>query len=396
MPELDDFLAHEAAQDAARTKPDYPTGWEPGVVWNGQAGTVTGYVGEQQPKDWTQLIESWGLDPAEVEVVEPVEMRWWDAAVGDGNVQRMYYAKAKLRRKRGALDIEELLAVVQDAPPVAAAARQPQDGEAWSYFVGFADWQVGKRGTPEAIQRISNAIDRAVLRLQELQALGRPVEAIYLAGLGDLGEACQGHYPMQQWEVVLDDREQRRVVRRLVLHGIDRFLEFGIPIVAPAVGGNHGEKRMDGKAYTSFGDNADVEAYEVVRDAVALNPARYGSVSFPLPDQSLTLTLDISGTITTLAHGHQAKAGRSHPLLKVADWWQRQAFGLRAPGDAQLLVTGHFHSLGVVQHGPRVHVQCPTEDSGSQWWDESYGLPTPPAMLTMLVGNGIHSDLQLV
>jgi len=394
MPDLSDFLEEEEHQDERRPVPQHPKGWEPGVEWDGSQGAihtgpVAGPVGT-----WDDLLRSWDLDPDEVEVLEPVQRRSWEVLRKDGTVERLNYYRASLRRKRASgHDITALESAIADKAPWDGPVPE---GPA-AFLVGFADWQVGKRGSPEAVQRIADAIDRSVYRLRELHKLGRTIGSVYLAGLGDLGEACQGHYDMQTYEVMLNDREQRRVIRRLILYGIDAFLPYAERIVLPAVPGNHGEKRRDGKAYTSFGDNADVEAFETVAEVVKRSP-RYDKVSFVIPGDSLTLTLDIGGTLTALAHGHQAKQA-GHPVAKVAQWWSGQSFGMRPPGDAKVLVSGHFHSLAAVTHGPRTHLQCPTEDNGSQWFDEVYGTGSLPGMLTVRMDGATANgwdDLRIV
>ena len=55
--------------------------------------------------------------------------------------------------------------------------------------------------------------------------------------------------------------------------------------------------------------------------------------------------------------------------------------------DAELaltLVTGHYHHFSVVDHGPRVWVQCPANDGGSRWWQDATGAVSRAGMLTFL------------
>lgn len=198
------------------------------------------------------------------------------------------------------------------------------------------------------------------------------------------------HNSMQSFEVELDYREQRRLGRRLAHYIVDTFAPLAERIVVPVVGGNHGEVRKDGKAFTSFGDNQDVEMIEGVAEACAANPGRYGHVSFVIPGNELTLTLEVGGLITAFAHGHQAKRGPT-AQARLATWWSGQAMGMRPAGDARVLYTGHYHHLSIVEHGPRIHVQAPTMDNGSQWWDETVGLPSRAGMLTVVQGpDGLH------
>jgi hypothetical protein len=397
MSALDDFLAEvQEPVDARRAAPQHPNGWEPGVAWDG-AGSGTLTTGPLHnaptPTDWSELISSWDLDPTKVEVIEPVEYRSWDAAVGNGEVRRMRYYRARLRSKRAdAVGIEELVRLVRRSRKT--TQRAEQTGAA--YVVALSDWQLGKKGTPVIVDRIVHAIDAAAARLKHLRRL-HSIGTVALPCLGDLGEACDQFYDMQTFEVELDGREQARLGRRLVLYAVDTFRPLAERIVVPAVPGNHGEKRKDGKAFTTFADNVDLEIPEGVAEACAMNPAAYGHVSFVIPrDGRLTLTLELAGMIVGFAHGHQAKRGGTTPQQRVATWWSGQAFGQRPVGDARLLFTGHSHHESLVAHGPRWHIQAPAMDNGSQWWDETAGLPAPSGLLTVVVGPDRWHDMEVI
>jgi len=388
----DDFLASARLENARRNPPKYPEGVEPGVVWDGRKGTA-GVVTDGEP-DWSIVLTRANLDPTTIEVVPgTVQVRTWDAVVrlADGTnetVVMRYYRAAVRSIRANAPDMDELVKLVRRRPRLA----EPRPDGSESYLALFADWQLGKRGTSSTVERIAGAIDAAAERLKVVRKRpGRRIGSVTLPFLGDLGEACDGHYAMQTFEVELDYREQRRLGRRLALYAVDTFAPLAERVVVPVVGGNHGENRKDGKSFTSFGDNQDVEIVEGVAEACAMNPGRYGHVAFVIPQNELTLTLEVGGLITAFAHGHQARRGGTTPQQKLAAWWSGQAFGQRPAGDARILYTGHFHHLSIVEHGPRLHVQVPTLDSGSQWWDETVGLPSRAGLLTVVQGpDGIH------
>jgi hypothetical protein len=391
MPLLEDLQGIEPAS-ARRQKPQYPAGWEPGIAWDGRQGTITSRPTADPTPDWTALIIAWGFDPERVEIVEPVQVRTWDAAIGNGEVRTMRYHRAKLRSKSAtAVPLDDLLALVKRRK--AATATETGDS---AFVTAFNDWQLGKKGTPAAVDRIVDGIDRSVLRLKELRRLGRRIGTVILPGVGDLGEDCDGHYDMQTFEIELNRREQNRLGRRLVYYGVESFAPLVERVLCPAVPGNHGENRKNGKAFTSFGDNADLEIYEGVAEACATNPSAFGHVSFVIPKDELTLTIQpTEHVILGLAHGHSAR-GSGSAEMKVADWWKRQAFGRRQVGDADILLSAHNHHLSVIEYGARVHIQAPTEDSGSQWFEETAGLPSRSGMLTFLVTPHWYQDIQVV
>lgn len=377
-------LADDAREvdNTRRPSAKHPEGWEPGIAWDGRQGTITSRPLAEPTPDWDALLRVWGFDPATHEIIEPVQVRTWDAAIGDGNVRTMWYFRAGVRAKRnGAASIDELVRLVKRTKQVSPVRPT---GES-AFVVPFSDWQLGKLGTAAAVDRIVAGIDAQAKRLDALRRMGRRIGSVVLPGLGDLGEACDGHYAMQTFEVELDSREQRRLGRRLVQYGVDAFRAKAERVILPAVGGNHGENRKDGKAFTTFGDNADLEIYEGVAEACATNPAAYGHVSFVIPRRQLTLTLELGGQIVGMAHGHQARKGAT-PQQRIATWWSGQAFGERPVGDARILLTGHNHHLSIVQHAARTHIQVPTLDSGSQWFEETAGAASPPGMLSLVIG----------
>lgn len=392
MPLSDDLAS---IPDARRAPAKHPDGWAPGVEWDGKVGRITSRPIAEANPDWTHLLETWGFDPAIFEIVEPVQVRTWDAAIGNGEVRTMWYHRAGIRQRRsGGPDVDALIAEIagHKAKLHKAPANVSETPSAFIYVM--SDAQVGKKGTTQTIERILDSYSDGTKRLRELRRIGRPIDRIYFLTLGDLIEGCKDHYAMQTFEVELDKRAQLRTARRLVIKGIEAFAPLAERVVLAGVGGNHGENRNDGKAYTTFADNADVEVIEQAAEVLRAAPA-YQHVHSVIPEDQLAITLDICGTITGLAHGHQARRGAT-PQAKVKEWWKGQAFGMRPVGDASLLLTGHSHHLSIVEDGPRTHIQAPTIDSGSQWWEESAGIPSIPAALTLTVGPKGWDDLKLL
>ena len=61
-----------------------------------------------------------------------------------------------------------------------------------------------------------------------------------------------------------------------------------------------------------------------------------------IPENDLWLTLDVSGTIVGLAHGHQFRTGGRYSHQKAVAWLSGQAFGMTDMGDSDILISGHF------------------------------------------------------
>ena len=384
---FEEILAVQQEIEAAkRPKREHPEGWEPGVAWDGKQGTITSTaMPADNAPDWDTILRVWGLDPALFSVVEPVLFNVW----GDpnGNLNRQWKGKVIQKRAPEGADFAALLDEVKRYKPKRVAALE---GDV-ALVVALSDFQMGKGeggGSAAIVSRFLIGITEVEARWRELVKLGRPLDKLVVVGLGDLFESCAGHYAMQTFQADLDRREQTTVLRRILVKALTHWATFAPRIIVAAVPGNHGENRQNGKAFTNFGDNDDVAVMEQVAEIVRANPA-YDHISFVFPKNELTLTLDVNGTILGLAHGHQVKGS-------AESWWGKQAFGLQPIGDADILLTGHYHHLVVKQSGARTHFQAPALDGGSQWFTEQAGVVAPAGLLTITVGRYGWDDLRVL
>jgi predicted phosphodiesterase len=259
--------------------------------------------------------------------------------------------------------------------------------------VVLADTQVGKidgGGTEEIIQNVLQKIDDAVIRLKELKKSGRQIDSIYLPQLGDCIEGMNSQGGKHIWRTDLDLTSQIRVYRRLLLHMVKAFAPHADRVIVPCVPGNHDEAvRVGNSMATTYTDSFALDAASAVADALADHPD-YKHVSFVFPTyDTLTVTLDICGTVVGLAHGHQCRG-------KAIDWWKNMAHGQQDIGEATLLITGHYHHLRIEQSGRKTWMQAPALDGGSTWFENATGQAAPAGMLTMLVGKGWWQDVAIL
>jgi predicted phosphodiesterase len=259
--------------------------------------------------------------------------------------------------------------------------------------VVLADTQVGKidgGGSDEIIQNVLHKTDLAVARLKELRKAGRDIETVYLPQLGDCIEGMNSQGGKHIWRTDLDLTAQIRVYRRLLLHMVKTFAPLADRVIVPCVPGNHDEAvRVGNSMATTYTDSFALDAASAVADALADHPD-YKHVSFTFPKyDTLTVTLDMAGTVVGLAHGHQCRGN-------AIDWWKNMAHGQQDIGEATLLLTGHYHHLRIEQSGRKTHIQTPALDGGSQWFSNSSGAEAPAGMLTLLVGNGKWDDIKVL
>lgn len=375
----------EGGEQLQPLRRDRDAQWRPGVEWRGDEGTVTtaAEAGDAHP-DWSHVLAVWDLDPERFAVVEPVLFNAWDAPGPEGSILRMRQWKARVIRRKSdptpELDVEALLADVLKAKPA-----RPASLGAGVFHVVLGDWQVGKGdgdGVRGTVARVQRAIVDVEARVRELRKLGRPLGTLMVEWTGDSVEGCVGHYPMQTFGVELDRREQVKVTRRLLRDALMRWSRLFDTVVVVAVGGNHGENRTRaGKAFTTFGDNDDLAVVEQVGEVLAANPEAFGHVRIVIPPDHLTVTVEAAGWIVGVTHGHTAReSGAAEARLRR--WYERAAGGKQPIGDADILVTGHYHHLRVADWGGCVWLQCPALDGGSEWWRLTTGETATAGVLT--------------
>lgn len=394
--ELKQAVADGKVKQARRQKPNHPKGYEPGVEDFGD-GTAVGVVAlENADAHERDLIAGWQLDPDEWRIVGKVNCRRWQTY----DERWLYYYKADLVRN----DHPELIDysdLIDEIKRFKGDKRPGISGDS-AFVVCIADPQMGKAdgyGVEGTVERWLKAIADVEKRVNDLRNSGRTLGTLYVFGMGDLVEGCDGHYAQQTFTVELNRRDQVKIVRRLLVKAIQRWATLFDNVVVACVGGNHGENRKNGKSFTDFADNDDVAIFEQVAEIFAENPESYGHVNFVIPNEELSLTLDVAGEIVTITHGHLARSG-VNPQKKQQDWWMKQAHGMQPAGDSKILFTAHYHHFSVVQAGAKTHFQCPALEDRSDWWTNSTGQDSPAGVLTVVVGSNLGpsgwSDVQVV
>lgn len=360
--------------------------WQPGVQWLGDHGTVVSDPGPaEEQADWDVILRRWDLDPTQFMVVEPVLFNTWGGP--DGQQNKQWKAKV-IRRTIATTDLEPLIQEALKRKP----SKRTFTGEG-TFNVVLGDWQIGKAdgdGLDGTIERVISAREAVIQRVRDLRRLGRPVGHLNVLWTGDSIESCVGHYSSQAFAVELDRRDQVKVTRRLLTDSLMAWSKHFDSVMVAAVGGNHGENRQNGKAFTGVHDNDDLAIVEQVQEILAANESAFGHVKFAVARDSMTCTIPSAGWVLGLTHGHVA-GGAGLPEKKLRDWWQRQAGGKQPIGDSDVLVTGHYHHLRIADWGGCFWLQCPALDGGSDWWRVAMGEQSQAGMLTF----GMYPDVRV-
>jgi hypothetical protein len=248
------------------------------------------------------------------------------------------------------------------------------------------DWQLGKMaggGTAATVERFDAKIEAATDRAKELRKIGRNPGELVIVGNGDLVEGCF-IYAHQSFEIDMDRREQTNTGTTMILDGLDRLAPLFARVRVLAVGGNHGEHRVDGKRVNRH-DNDDVKIFE---DAArtASRDKRLAHVTFTLAQSEPAKTIDVHGWVYAATHGSvYGKGTGGNPALKAYNWFRNQAAGRQPAGDADVLLGAHFHHLLMQDWGNTLFVQAPALDGGSPQFTDWSGTESAPGMMSWLI-----------
>ena len=399
---LDKLLSAPTSSFARRIRPTYPTGWEPGVLRDkdGEITVTTNLVPKIDDEDsWTAAVESLGVSVPDGWVIRLYEARYdpaaWhrDEEGGEAVTRPAWRYRFKVEPASAAtINFDDLLDLVSKhkAHKITSEAIGTKQ-----WILATGDWQLGKidgDGVEGTVKRILESTDRSIERIKELKRLKKWPGNAVLVLTGDCVEGFVSQGGGNTWRTNLTMTEQVRLYRRLVFEIVTRLAAETDNLMVVAVPGNHGETvRLMGKMATRMDDSWDIDAVIAVAETLEQNKAAYGHVRFvtPAKDEG-TIVLDLGGTITAIAHGHQVKGGN------VPKWVAEHAKNMAPVGDAHLIVTGHHHHLHIQAMGPRTWIQVPAMESESTWWREKTGEVSPPGMVSMLVGDRIWSELAVL
>ena len=385
---LKEFAKTVKDRDPRQTKKkiQHPKGFEPSASFN--QATKSGEIVSQPQKsnnvDWQEQLESYfGKDAHKYKVLEnQAEIRYWDMA---GNPpQRLYYFKAKIVSSEQYMADEDFKKLLASASRLKKKTTKKPVKDSKTFCIALADFQIGKEGTEEAIERFIDYIPKIKAQIKQIQKV-EPLEQVLFAGLGDLVESCSNHYNMQEFSTIMDERSQQKVARRMIYTLIKEIMPLFSKGLVCFIGGNHGENRKNGKAYTTFADNKDVMLAEELQEIFKESPAYSKSLDFIIPDNELHLTIEISDVAILLLHGHQMR-GAGNSQAKARKWLSDQAFSRNATADADIVLHGHYHFFSAYESSDRLILQAPTLDSGSEWFENTKGDKSRAGMLTFVIG----------
>jgi hypothetical protein len=356
-----------------------PKGWEPFTETIGQVGNAILKLPTPNATARDLLIGA-GFNPDEWQIKGDVQTRKWMRY----DQEWLYYYKFNVAQGESVeaqnIDSEEVVNWLREKKsPV--ISKPVSEGDAYGFLA--SDWQLGKSlngvGTVQTVQRVSDAIDRAVQDIKHLRLRGARMPQGAFLGMGDIVESCSGHYSTIQFNIDMNQREQNRTARALIRYGIESFAPLFDKYTVAAIGGNHGENRSDNAMVTDAADNLDVECFEVVKEQY---DAAGWDLDWHIPDGELSMALNLGGVDVGIVHGHQFRADAT-AQQKAENWFKNQIYGMQAVQFCKILATAHFHHFSAVNTGARSLIQTPAADPGSKWYTDSSGMDSAAGVLTM-------------
>lgn len=253
-----------------------------------------------------------------------------------------------------------------------------------SLVVLATDFQLGKTdwngGTDNTIEQVMESFYQA-----RLVAEAAGVDEIVVVDAGDIIENFYNTSSQRQTND-LSLPKQVLAAYKLMIRGLKELAYSDCVIKYVAVPSNHSRDRMGMQAPS--GDVHDdwgivvAKLIEAATDVEVIVPDDYhDSVAF------LTANTGIG-----VVHGHQAGSPD-----KIGSWWQGQSHGEMPVQHADILVTGHFHSMRVQQSGNQKWIIVGSaSDRGSSWFTNNRGEKSVSGMTVFTVADGKWSDLRIV
>lgn len=380
----------DVPEAARRTPMAAPAGWQPRAEYDTAVGgfivSPSWEAGDPEPGE-VELLRERNLDPERWTVTSVRYGEWQQSKRlenGDRDTITLYSKRVNFApriRRTGVAD-QDLVELLREKRPSVFAYRKVNANGAPGVFVhAGGDYQLGKTdgdGVAGTVQRFMDAMDYGRERLAWLRTR-HTIDTICLPHLGDCIEGYVSQGGRNAARTAYATSEQVDLLIHLLCEQVAHYAPLADRLVVPIIPGNHDEeaRNPDGLEHHSWATFAAKQLRRTLRMA----GTSYDHVRIVTPPAGeLTLTLDLGGVATAMAHGHQHSPGKTH------DWWQGQAHGLQLAGDATLLLEAHHHHLQVQQLGIKTAVQVPALEGESRWWRHRKGQQSPPGMVTMLVG----------
>lgn len=378
--------------------PAPPKGWEPQATLVGDEGEIVSPA-QNKPDltDFSDILRFFKIDPEVFEVIdETIQVRQWQAYGGDW---QSYY-KFNIRKKNpNTFELSTLFSEVKSNVVTTVFDRMARSTVApknpnRTLVVPFSDLQAGKVGSRGDSQALIERVLEKKERLAEYIEQQGCSEAVFLDG-GDVVESFE-NTAQQGFTNDLSIMQQLDLAGTLEQEFITLLASTHEKVTVAGVPSNHGAWRKGKDILGRPSDDWGLFLLKQIQKAYKLAPEAYGHVEFQFPgDWEKSLLLDVQGVGLGLVHGEDSS------LAQMENWWAKQVHGNSPIADADILITAHYHTLGLKPSGrsrktgkQKYWIATPTLDNGSDWWANKSGSDSDPGLMAFVIDSETGFDLQ--
>ena len=369
-----------------------PKGWEPQATLYGDEGEVCSPA-QNKPdlKDFSDILRFFKIDPEVFEVIdETIQIRQWQQYGGDW----LSYYKFNIRKKNPTQVnlptlFQEVKANITFKKPE-PVVKNPNR----TLVVPFSDLQAGKVGSRGDSKDLIERVTEKMYLLEEYALNQGCSEALFLDG-GDVVESFE-NTAQQGFTNDLSIMDQLDLAGTLEQEFITMLAKHHDRVTVAGVPSNHGAWRKGKDILGRPSDDWGLFLLKQIERAYKLAPEAYGHVDFLYPEEwRKSLNIDVQGVGVGLVHGEDSS------LAQMENWWAKQVHGASPVAESDILITAHYHTLGLKPSGrslktgkQKYWIATPTLDNGSDWWANKGGSDSDPGLLAFVVDSEIGFDLQ--
>lgn len=378
--------------------PKAPKGWEPQATLIGDKGEIVSPA-QNKPdlKDFSDILRFFKIDPDVFEVIdETIQVRQWQQYGGDW----LSYYKFNIQKKvsREEIDLPMLMAEAKansfKAELTLKNNKSLVRNKNRTLVVPFSDLQAGKVGSRGDSKDLMIRVLEKRDKLAEYVEQQGCSEAVFLDG-GDIVESFE-NTAQQGFTNDLSIMQQLDLAGTLEQEFISLLAATHDKVTVAGVPSNHGAWRKGKDILGRPSDDWGIFILKQIQRAFKLAPEAYGHVNFQYPgDWEKSLSISVQGLDIGLVHGEDSS------LAQMENWWAKQVHGNSPIADADILITAHYHTLGLKPSGrsrktgkQKYWIATPTLDNGSDWWANKSGSDSDPGLMAFVIDREIGFDLQ--
>lgn len=265
-------------------------------------------------------------------------------------------------------------------------AETARTGGSGAFVVSLNDIQLGKDeggGSNATVLRVKSSVQKAIKRVEDLRAIGRDLGTLVIIGGGDMVEGCT-IYPNQSYNLDLHRHDQIVGVVELILYTIDQLSGLFENTQMLVTKGNHGENRINGKK-THAGDNDDTLVFKMAKSACDRDPSlKHIEWTIAEGHEEYAVT-SVAGWTLGTTHGDVFGKSPGANAKKAWEWYKNMSAGGFPVGEADVLITHHFHHEESADWGRCYWRQTRAQDGGSKFFESMTGQYSSPGMLSFVM-----------